>query len=126
MGCDRPLWPFVAPASTSTVADAYRWLNHTVGNRTVVEDGYYYLNNFDNVLNSFGECRNRRWDAPRACRLGHPRSRRWRSQAVWGLLPQMFATLPHVLSGPEGACGLPGLEREARPGPLVTFSDGFQ
>nr|KAF6404313.1 two pore segment channel 1 [Molossus molossus] len=39
--------------NTSTVADAYRWLNHTVGNRTVVEDGYYYLNNFDNILNSF-------------------------------------------------------------------------
>ena len=44
------------PASTSTVADAYRWLNHTVDNRTVVEEGYYYLNNFDNILNSFGEC----------------------------------------------------------------------
>uniref|UniRef100_A0A8C6E3A8 Two pore segment channel 1 n=1 Tax=Moschus moschiferus TaxID=68415 RepID=A0A8C6E3A8_MOSMO len=40
-------------ASTSTVADAYRWLNHTVGNRTIVEEGYYYLNNFDNILNSF-------------------------------------------------------------------------
>ncbi|KAJ6659058.1 hypothetical protein lerEdw1_019361 [Lerista edwardsae] len=39
--------------NTSTVADAYRWVNHTVGNRTVVEEGYYYLNNFDNVLNSF-------------------------------------------------------------------------
>ncbi|XP_065760032.1 two pore channel protein 1 isoform X2 [Muntiacus reevesi] len=39
--------------NTSTVADAYRWLNHTVGNRTVVEEGYYYLNNFDNILNSF-------------------------------------------------------------------------
>nr|XP_019589424.1 PREDICTED: two pore calcium channel protein 1 [Rhinolophus sinicus] len=39
--------------NTSTVADAYRWLNHTVDNRTVVEDGYYYLNNFDNILNSF-------------------------------------------------------------------------
>ncbi|EPQ01939.1 Two pore calcium channel protein 1 [Myotis brandtii] len=39
--------------NTSTVADAYRWRNHTVGNRTVVEDGYYYLNNFDNILNSF-------------------------------------------------------------------------
>ncbi|XP_058387456.1 two pore channel protein 1 isoform X3 [Diceros bicornis minor] len=40
-------------ASTSTVADAYRWLSHTEGNRTVVEEGYYYLNNFDNILNSF-------------------------------------------------------------------------
>ncbi|XP_019362242.1 PREDICTED: two pore calcium channel protein 1 isoform X1 [Gavialis gangeticus] len=39
--------------NTSTVADSYRWLNHTVGNKTVVEEGYYYLNNFDNVLNSF-------------------------------------------------------------------------
>ncbi|XP_045314757.1 two pore channel protein 1 isoform X1 [Leopardus geoffroyi] len=39
--------------NTSTVADAYRWLNHTVGNRTVVDEGYYYLNNFDNILNSF-------------------------------------------------------------------------
>ncbi|XP_066467222.1 two pore channel protein 1 [Tiliqua scincoides] len=39
--------------NTSTVADAYRWVNHTVGNRTVVEEGYYFLNNFDNVLNSF-------------------------------------------------------------------------
>uniref|UniRef100_A0A8C5K345 Two pore channel 1 n=1 Tax=Jaculus jaculus TaxID=51337 RepID=A0A8C5K345_JACJA len=39
--------------NTSTVADAYRWINHTVGNKTVVEEGYYYLNNFDNILNSF-------------------------------------------------------------------------
>ncbi|XP_073168490.1 two pore channel protein 1 isoform X2 [Lepidochelys kempii] len=39
--------------NTSTVADAYRWVNHTVGNKTVVEEGYYYLNNFDNILNSF-------------------------------------------------------------------------
>ncbi|XP_055963219.1 two pore channel protein 1 [Sorex fumeus] len=39
--------------NTSTVADAYRWLNRTEGNRTVVEAGYYYLNNFDNLLNSF-------------------------------------------------------------------------
>ncbi|KAL0610720.1 Two pore calcium channel protein 1 [Plecturocebus cupreus] len=39
--------------NTSTVADAYHWRNHTVGNRTVVEEGYYYLNNFDNILNSF-------------------------------------------------------------------------
>uniref|UniRef100_A0A8C3T252 Two pore segment channel 1 n=1 Tax=Chelydra serpentina TaxID=8475 RepID=A0A8C3T252_CHESE len=41
--------------NTSTVADAYRWVNHTVGNKTVVEEGYYYLNNFDNILNSFGK-----------------------------------------------------------------------
>ncbi|NXG63894.1 TPC1 protein, partial [Hemiprocne comata] len=39
--------------NTSTVADSYRWVNHTVGNKTVVEEGYYYLNNFDNILNSF-------------------------------------------------------------------------
>lgn len=39
--------------NTSTVVDAYRWVNHTVGNKTVVEEGYYYLNNFDNILNSF-------------------------------------------------------------------------
>ncbi|KAL7986763.1 hypothetical protein Chor_013046 [Crotalus horridus] len=39
--------------STSTVADAFRWVNRTVGNKTVVEQGYYYLNNFDNILNSF-------------------------------------------------------------------------
>ncbi|KAG8504651.1 Two pore calcium channel protein 1, partial [Galemys pyrenaicus] len=39
--------------NSSTVADAYRWLNRTVGNKTVVEEGYYYLNNFDNILNSF-------------------------------------------------------------------------
>ena len=25
-----------------------------------MEEGYYYLNNFDNILNSFGECRKRR------------------------------------------------------------------
>ncbi|NWI70315.1 TPC1 protein, partial [Todus mexicanus] len=39
--------------NTSTVADSYRWVNHTIGNKTVVEEGYYYLNNFDNILNSF-------------------------------------------------------------------------
>nr|XP_060641421.1 two pore channel protein 1 [Anolis sagrei ordinatus] len=39
--------------NASTVADAYRWVNHTIGNKTVMEEGYYYLNNFDNVLNSF-------------------------------------------------------------------------
>lgn len=52
--CDGPSCRL--PGSTSTVADAYRWRNRTEGNRTVVEDGYYYLNNFDNILNSFGEC----------------------------------------------------------------------
>ncbi|XP_028609762.1 two pore calcium channel protein 1 [Grammomys surdaster] len=39
--------------NSSTVADSYRFINHTVGNKTKVEEGYYYLNNFDNVLNSF-------------------------------------------------------------------------
>ncbi|KAJ1092402.1 hypothetical protein NDU88_005512 [Pleurodeles waltl] len=39
--------------NTSTVADSYRWINHTVGNKSIVEEGYYYLNNFDNILNSF-------------------------------------------------------------------------
>lgn len=37
------------------MADAYRFINHTVDNKTKIEDGYYYLNNFDNILNSFGE-----------------------------------------------------------------------
>lgn len=37
------------------MADSYRFINHTVGNKTKVEEGYYYLNNFDNILNSFGE-----------------------------------------------------------------------
>lgn len=39
--------------NTSTVANAYRRVNHTVGNETQVEDGFYYLNNFDHLLNSF-------------------------------------------------------------------------
>lgn len=39
--------------NSSTVADAYRFINHTVDNKTKIEDGYYYLNNFDNILNSF-------------------------------------------------------------------------
>ncbi|XP_072004232.1 two pore channel protein 1 [Engystomops pustulosus] len=39
--------------NTSTVADSYRMLNHTVGNQTHIEEGYYYLNNFDNILISF-------------------------------------------------------------------------
>lgn len=39
--------------NTSTVAESYRLLNHTVGNQTQIEDGYYYLNNFDNILISF-------------------------------------------------------------------------
>uniref|UniRef100_W5KI88 Two pore segment channel 1 n=1 Tax=Astyanax mexicanus TaxID=7994 RepID=W5KI88_ASTMX len=39
--------------NTSTVADAYRQINVTIGNRTVLEEGYYYLNNFNNILSSF-------------------------------------------------------------------------
>ncbi|XP_063769368.1 two pore channel protein 1 isoform X1 [Pseudophryne corroboree] len=39
--------------NTSTVAESYRFLNHTVGNQTQTEQGYYYLNNFDNILISF-------------------------------------------------------------------------
>ncbi|XP_056458379.1 two pore channel protein 1 [Gadus chalcogrammus] len=37
----------------STVADSYRQINVTIGNRTVLEEGYYYLNNFNNILSSF-------------------------------------------------------------------------
>ncbi|MEE6513228.1 hypothetical protein FKM82_020775 [Ascaphus truei] len=39
--------------NTSTVADSYRWLNRTMGNQTYSEEGYYYLNNFNNIFNSF-------------------------------------------------------------------------
>ncbi|ROI27704.1 Two pore calcium channel protein 1 [Anabarilius grahami] len=39
--------------SNSTVADSYRQINVTIGNRTVLEEGYYYLNNFNNILSSF-------------------------------------------------------------------------
>ncbi|XP_030074545.1 two pore channel protein 1 isoform X4 [Microcaecilia unicolor] len=39
--------------NTSTVAESYRWRNVTIGNTTIVEEGYYYLNNFDNIFNSF-------------------------------------------------------------------------
>lgn len=37
----------------STVAASYRQINSTQGNKTVLEEGYYYLNNFDNILSSF-------------------------------------------------------------------------
>ena len=93
----------VSPASTSTVADAYRWLNHSVGNRTVVEEGYYYLNNFDNILNSFGEYRKPRrgWhpQVPGAGECSWPRpappqgmcyacsSPLWRPWSVWFATP---------------------------------------
>ncbi|CAJ1068835.1 two pore calcium channel protein 1 isoform X2 [Xyrichtys novacula] len=39
--------------NTSTVADSYRLINVTHGNKTVLEEGYYYLNNFNNILSSF-------------------------------------------------------------------------
>ncbi|KAA0716650.1 Two pore calcium channel protein 1 [Triplophysa tibetana] len=39
--------------NTSTVANAYRQINETIGNRTVLSEGYYYLNNFNNILSSF-------------------------------------------------------------------------
>ncbi|XP_057688260.1 two pore channel protein 1-like [Corythoichthys intestinalis] len=39
--------------NTSTVADSYRQGNVTHGNKTVLEEGYYYLNNFNNILSSF-------------------------------------------------------------------------
>ncbi|XP_030273059.1 two pore calcium channel protein 1 isoform X3 [Sparus aurata] len=39
--------------NTSTVADSYRQINITIGNKTVLEEGYYYLNNFNNILSSF-------------------------------------------------------------------------
>lgn len=42
--------------STSTVAESYRQINVTIGNRTMLEEGYYYLNNFNNILSSFGMC----------------------------------------------------------------------
>lgn len=37
----------------STVADSYRKVNVTIGNKTELQEGYYYLNNFNNILNSF-------------------------------------------------------------------------
>uniref|UniRef100_A0A673MPG7 Two pore calcium channel protein 1-like n=1 Tax=Sinocyclocheilus rhinocerous TaxID=307959 RepID=A0A673MPG7_9TELE len=39
--------------NTSTVAASYRQINVTIGNRTILEEGYYYLNNFNNILSSF-------------------------------------------------------------------------
>ncbi|XP_077456345.1 two pore channel protein 1 isoform X1 [Stigmatopora argus] len=39
--------------NTSTVADSYRQSNVTYGNKTVLYEGYYYLNNFNNILSSF-------------------------------------------------------------------------
>ncbi|XP_069379953.1 two pore channel protein 1 isoform X3 [Paralichthys olivaceus] len=39
--------------NTSTVSDSYKQMNVTHGNKTVLEEGYYYLNNFNNILSSF-------------------------------------------------------------------------
>uniref|UniRef100_A0A3B3TPN4 Voltage-dependent calcium channel protein TPC1 n=1 Tax=Poecilia latipinna TaxID=48699 RepID=A0A3B3TPN4_9TELE len=39
--------------NTSTVADSYRQINKTFGNKTVLDEGYYYLNNFNDILSSF-------------------------------------------------------------------------
>uniref|UniRef100_A0A8C1RDB5 Two pore segment channel 1 n=1 Tax=Cyprinus carpio TaxID=7962 RepID=A0A8C1RDB5_CYPCA len=39
--------------NTSTVAESYRQINVTIGNQTVLKEGYYYLNNFNNILSSF-------------------------------------------------------------------------
>ncbi|XP_051538677.1 two pore channel protein 1-like isoform X2 [Myxocyprinus asiaticus] len=39
--------------NTSNVADSYRQINVTFGNGTKLEEGYYYLNNFNNILSSF-------------------------------------------------------------------------
>lgn len=47
----------VFSVSTSTVVDVYRWFSYIEGNSIVVEEGYYYFNNFDNIFNSFGERR---------------------------------------------------------------------
>lgn len=37
------------------MAESYKQVNKTVGNKTVLEEGYYYLNNFNHILSSFGE-----------------------------------------------------------------------
>lgn len=100
------------------MADAYRWLNRTMGNRTVVEEGYYYLNNFDNILNSFGECRN----PGQACRLCHHRSQVGWVELSEASTPKLFATLPRVLSGPDG--GLPGFGGTGQ-APGLTWPPGF-
>ncbi|XP_017269362.1 two pore calcium channel protein 1 isoform X2 [Kryptolebias marmoratus] len=39
--------------NTSTVANSYRQINITEGNKTILVEGYYYLNNFNNILSSF-------------------------------------------------------------------------
>lgn len=91
-----------------------------------MEEGYYYLNNFDNILNSFGECGKPRravsWVLP------------WSPQVPGGAEqscprpphPEPFAILSRVLSGPSGACGLPSLGVQCRPDPRACFLLLFQ
>nr|XP_008003008.2 two pore calcium channel protein 1 isoform X3 [Chlorocebus sabaeus] len=85
----------------STVADAYRWRNHTVGNRTVVEEGYYYLNNFDNILNSFG-CRGR------GCVLLGPGH-----NVLWSRRPRSALPGPSWSSQPKRSYGDPSSQHTA-------------
>lgn len=107
--------PSVSLASTSTVADAYRWLNHTVGNKTVVDEGYYYLNNFDNILNSFGECRGHRRDSPRAHCLGHHGPQTRPSRAVGGLpSPSCLRHFPESSGASVGPVVCPAAGVQAR------------
>lgn len=48
--------PFhLSPRSNSTVAESYKLDKKTIGNKTVLVEGYYYLNNFNHILSSFGE-----------------------------------------------------------------------
>lgn len=48
--------PFHLPSRRgSTVAESYKQDNKTIGNKTVLVEGYYYLNNFNHILSSFGE-----------------------------------------------------------------------
>lgn len=54
MTTNESLFCLLFSHSTSTVADSYRQINVTYGNKTVLEEGYYYLNNFNNILSSFG------------------------------------------------------------------------
>lgn len=69
-----------------------------------MEDGYYYLNNFDNVLNSFGECRD-----PGGVGGGHslglsPAGPRGGRAGLSAASPSpAVGTTVSVPSGPEGA-----------------------
>lgn len=120
-GCLVTILPFVSLASTSTVADAYRWLNHTVDNRTVVEDGYYYLNNFDNILNSFGEHRTLRQDTPGPLSPQVPEVVQ-QSRLRPPHTPRLLAALPRVHCPGSVWCAQPW---GCRPGPGLTQPPGF-